>query len=81
MGEYKFTIMPGGMKRSELERQQYLQDLQELFEKMKDGGSSIGFVTLLLVPSLAGTGCGDRRQAEKTETALKAGACIRFRMK
>ncbi|MDE6639028.1 MAG: hypothetical protein K2K63_00695 [Acetatifactor sp.] len=33
-----------------------------------------GFVTLLLILSLAGTGCGDRRQAEKTETALKAGA-------
>lgn len=37
----------------------------------------IYFVTLLLVLSLAGTGCGDRRQAEdpaQTETALKAGA-------
>ncbi|MDE6641736.1 MAG: hypothetical protein K2K63_14570 [Acetatifactor sp.] len=40
VGEYKFTIMLGGMKRSEQERKQYLQDLQELFEKMKDGGSN-----------------------------------------
>lgn len=34
----------------------------------------IGFVTLLLILSLAGAGCGDRRQAQKTETASKAGS-------
>lgn len=38
MGEYKVTVMLGGIKRSELERKQYLQDPQELFKKMIDGG-------------------------------------------
>lgn len=35
-----FTVMLGGIKRSELERKQYLQDPQELFEKMIDGGNN-----------------------------------------
>ncbi|MDE6639029.1 MAG: DUF5050 domain-containing protein [Acetatifactor sp.] len=33
-----------------------------------------GFVTLLLILSFAGTGCGDRRQTEETVPAFKAGA-------
>ena len=40
---------------------------------MKKSKQIIGFAALLLTLSLAGAGCGDRRQAEGTETAFKAG--------